>query len=114
MSTAPAALLAAARELAQELRALSFAPPVSHVYNPLDYAWATHAAYLERYGAAPKRVVFLGMNPGPFGMAQTGVPFGVPDLARGWLGIDGQVARAAHDWAGTALEELRSQGVCTR
>ena len=31
---------------------------------------------MTRYGAGPKRVVLLGMNPGPFGMMQTGVPFG--------------------------------------
>lgn len=33
----------------------------------------------------------MGMNPGPFGMAQTGVPFGDKDLVRDWMGIEGEV-----------------------
>ena len=80
-------LLAAARTLDAALRELSFAEPVTHVYRPLDYAWKPHAAYLQRYGGGPKRVVFLGMNPGPFGMAQTGVPFGEVAAVRDWVGI---------------------------
>jgi single-strand selective monofunctional uracil DNA glycosylase len=66
---------------------LRFAPPVTHVYNPLDYAWDAHEAYLRRYARGRKRVVFLGMNPGPFGMVQTGVPFGEVCAVRNWLGI---------------------------
>jgi single-strand selective monofunctional uracil DNA glycosylase len=73
--------------LCTELEPLVFAEPVTHVYNPLVYAKAPHDAYLKRYGAGPKRVVYLGMNPGPFGMAQTGVPFGEVSLVRDWLGI---------------------------
>jgi single-strand selective monofunctional uracil DNA glycosylase len=57
------------------------------VYNPLDYAWKAHEEYLRRYGAGPKRVLFLGMNPGPFGMVQTGIPFGEVAAVRDWLGI---------------------------
>jgi single-strand selective monofunctional uracil DNA glycosylase len=80
-------------KLCAELEPLEFAEPVTHVYNPLVYARAPHDAYLKRYGATPKRVVYLGMNPGPFGMAQTGVPFGEVTLVRDWLGIDGPVAK---------------------
>ena len=86
-------LLRAAEALSIQLRKLSFAPPITHVYNPLEYAREPHARYLARYGAGPKRVVFLGMNPGPFGMAQTGVPFGEVSLVREWLRIDGRVSR---------------------
>jgi single-strand selective monofunctional uracil DNA glycosylase len=75
--------------------ALRFAAPVAHVYNPLDYAWRGHAAYLDAFAAGPKRVVFLGMNPGPFGMAQTGVPFGDVEMVRGFLGIEARVGRPA-------------------
>uniref|UniRef100_A0A669QQ87 Single-strand-selective monofunctional uracil-DNA glycosylase 1 n=1 Tax=Phasianus colchicus TaxID=9054 RepID=A0A669QQ87_PHACC len=50
-----------------------FGAPVSHVYSPLDYAWEPHRDFVRRYCRGPKRVLFLGMNPGPFGMAQTGV-----------------------------------------
>lgn len=88
-------LIEAARELRDQVDQLTFAPPVACVYNPLDYAWDAHRQYLDRYGHSPKRVVFLGMNPGPWGMAQTGVPFGEIDAVRDWLGIrDGVIAPA--------------------
>lgn len=79
---------AAALRLADAVDRLEFAAPTTHLYNPLRYAWAGHAAYLQRYASAPKRVIFLGMNPGPYGMAQTGVPFGEIGLVRDWLGIE--------------------------
>lgn len=88
-------LIAAARQLSAALAPLSFAPPVSHVYNPLDYARAPHEQYLARYGEGRKRVVFLGMNPGPFGMVQTGIPFGEIDAVRGWMGIEAPVEKPA-------------------
>ncbi len=75
------------KDLAAEVDDLVFSPPVTHVYNPLSYAAATHAEYLTRFGRGPKRVVFLGMNPGPFGMAQTGIPFGDIETVGKWLGI---------------------------
>jgi single-strand selective monofunctional uracil DNA glycosylase len=86
-------LVDVARNLSEEVDRLVFSAPVSHVYNPLDYASAAHAQYLERFGGAPKEVLFLGMNPGPWGMAQTGVPFGEVGAVRGWLGIDAEVGR---------------------
>lgn len=85
-------LIAAARALGSACEALRFASPVAHVYNPLDYAWAPYEAYLRRYGATRKRAVFLGMNPGPFGMMQTGVPFGEVGAVRDWMGIEAPVA----------------------
>src|SRR5256885_3862082 len=81
-------LITAAHNLSAAVGKLKFAPPVTHVYNPLEYAWAAHELYLRRYGNTPKRVIFLGMNPGPFGMAQTGVPFGEIAAVRDWLRID--------------------------
>lgn len=86
-----ATLIAAARELSATLEKMRFAPPVTHVYNPLDYAWDIHERYLRRYGDSARRVVFLGMNPGPFGMVQTGVPFGEVAAVRDWLGLEGLV-----------------------
>jgi single-strand selective monofunctional uracil DNA glycosylase len=80
-------LVESAQRLRDTVGKLRFAPPTSHVYNPLEYAWAAHEAYLRQYGAPGKRVIFLGMNPGPFGMAQTGVPFGEIPAVRDWLGI---------------------------
>jgi len=70
---------------------------VAHVYNPLDYARTPHRAYIETYGASRKRVVFLGMNPGPFGMMQTGVPFGSVESVRDWLKIEAPVSRPARE-----------------
>lgn len=79
--------------LVEEIQGLSFGPPVALVYNPLSYAWAPHRQYLQSWGAPPKKVLFVGMNPGPWGMAQTGVPFGEVELVRDWLKIDGPVGR---------------------
>jgi single-strand selective monofunctional uracil DNA glycosylase len=89
----PQRLLGAAQQLRAAVDRLQFAAPVSHVYNPLVYAWEPHADYLRRFGRGPKRVVFLGMNPGPFGMAQTGVPFGEVAAVRDWLRVRGAVRR---------------------
>ena len=84
-------LAGAAARLRDACGTLSFVPPVRFVYNPLAYAWQPHQDYLRRYGDGPKRVVFLGMNPGPWGMAQVGVPFGEIGLVRDWLGIASSV-----------------------
>jgi len=91
------ALIDAARELSADVEGLSFAAPVSHRYNPLTYAWAAHEAYLRRYGASRKKVIFLGMNPGPFGMVQCGVPFGEIAAVRDWMGIEVAVERPAQE-----------------
>jgi single-strand selective monofunctional uracil DNA glycosylase len=90
-------LIVAARRLSQAVGSLRFASPVTHIYNPLAYAWATHEQYLRRFGNSRKRVLFLGMNPGPFGMVQTGVPFGEVDVVRHWLRIEGTVGRPAQE-----------------
>ncbi len=86
-----AALIAAALALRERVERMDFALPVAYVYDPLRYAWAPHEEYLRRYGAGRKRVIFMGMNPGPFGMAQTGVPFGEVAAVRDWLGIEAPV-----------------------
>ena len=82
-----------AANLSASLRSLRFGAPVTHVYNPLEYAWPAHREYLQRFGRGPKEIVLLGMNPGPWGMAQTGVPFGEVTFARDWLSIGGSVGR---------------------
>lgn len=84
---------AATRRLSRDVTRLNFGLPVTHVYNPLDYARRPHDIYVDRYADSRKRVVFLGMNPGPFGMAQTGVPFGEVSQVRDWLGIEAAVSR---------------------
>lgn len=87
----------AARELVGELSSLEFSEPVTHVYNPLVYAWQAHAQYLEKYAQGQKRVLFLGMNPGPWGMAQVGVPFGEIELVSGWMGIKAPVDKPENE-----------------
>ncbi|CAN5329469.1 single-stranded DNA-binding protein [soil metagenome] len=94
---AQSALLEAAQNLIRSLAGLEFSPPVTHVYNPLEYAWEAHAQYLGRFGQGRKRVVFLGMNPGPYGMAQTGVPFGEIPSVRDWMGISAAVESPANE-----------------
>jgi len=86
-------LVRISRNLSRNVGSEKFAAPISYVYNPLQYARAPHEQYLSRYGNGPKQVVFVGMNPGPFGMAQTGVPFGEVSLVRDWMGITGKVGR---------------------
>jgi single-strand selective monofunctional uracil DNA glycosylase len=90
-------LVTAARDLAAEAEKLRFRAPVCHVYNPLLYAWQAHEIYLRRFGTAPKEVIFLGMNPGPFGMAQTGVPFGEIAAVRDWMNIRAAIGRPARE-----------------
>ena len=90
-------LIIAARELSRAVSTLRFGTPVTHVYDPLDYAWRPHEAWLRRYGEGRKRVVFVGMNPGPFGMMQTGVPFGEIAAVRDWMGVQAPVRRPANE-----------------
>ena len=60
--------------LIRDMNTLRFGSPVAYVYNPLEYARIPHDRYWAVYGKPPKEVVFVGMNPGPWGMVQTGVP----------------------------------------
>jgi single-strand selective monofunctional uracil DNA glycosylase len=86
-------LVKIARELSQSVCSLSFELPTAYIYNPLEYAWEMHRQYLELAGGGKKKVVFLGMNPGPYGMAQTGVPFGEIPAVRDWMGLKGEVQK---------------------
>ncbi len=86
-------LLKATDKLVSDLRDLRFSPPVSHVYNPLEYARESHELYVTRFGGSKKRVLLMGMNPGPWGMAQTGVPFGEIAAVRDWMGITAPVGK---------------------
>lgn len=101
------AFVAASRRLSDALEPLPFAEPVTHVYNPLVYAQAMHEAYLRR--AAPRAeggALFLGMNPGPWGMVQTGVPFGEIAAVRDWMGLEGEVAKPAIEHPKRPVEGL--------
>ena len=80
-------------ELVNELDALKFGAPVTHVYNPLVYARSAWNEYCDRYGSGRKKFILLGMNPGPFGMAQCGVPFGEIEHVKNWLGIHRKIGK---------------------
>ncbi len=85
------------RELSDRVETLAL-PSAAYVYNPLVYARAPHEAYLERWGRkTPREVLMLGMNPGPFGMAQTGVPFGDVAMVRDFLAVEGPVGKPPHE-----------------
>ena len=97
-------LLEAAARLSRALSGLEFRAPVVQVYNPLEYAWDVHEAYVRKFVTGRRRVVFLGMNPGPFGMAQTGVPFGEVAAVRDWMGLAGKVDRPVREHARRPVE----------
>ena len=80
-------------DLNNELAQLTFSDPVKTIYNPLEYARRAHDQFIRQYGGGTKEAIFLGMNPGPYGMAQTGVPFGEIAHVRDWLGIQGPIDR---------------------
>lgn len=80
-------ILNAARTLRDEVDSLRFKEPVHAVYNPLDYAWAGFENYCQAFGLGHKKVLFMGMNPGPWGMAQTGVPFGEIRYVCDWMNL---------------------------
>lgn len=77
------------QQVSRRLREISFENKVEWIYNPLEYAWPVRKEYLRRFGSGPKRALFLGMNPGPWGMAQTGVPFSDTGIAGDWMGLGG-------------------------
>ncbi len=102
-------LITAAAQLRDEVDALSFAEPVTHVYNPLAYAWRSHQAYLRQANPDGAKVLFLGMNPGPWGMAQTGVPFGEIEFVRDWIGINEVVDRPSNEHPKRPIEGFECQ-----
>jgi len=103
-------LVPVSRTLSRACRALRFGAPITHVYDPLDHARVPHERYLERFGRGKKEALLLGMNPGPFGMAQTGVPFGDVAMVRDFLGLTGAVKKPAHEHPKRPIEGF----ACTR
>jgi len=84
-------------DLIHATASLTFSEPVTHVYNPLVYARLPHDLYLEKFGGLGAATVLLGMNPGPWGMVQTGVPFGEISAVRDWMGITAPVKKPANE-----------------
>jgi single-strand selective monofunctional uracil DNA glycosylase len=86
-------LTKAAKKLSNATGKLSFSEPVTHVYNPLEYAWNSHKNYIEQYAQPTARILLMGMNPGPWGMAQIGIPFGEISAAKDWMKLSGSVEK---------------------
>ncbi len=85
------------RTLSKQVDALKFGPPTAYVYNPLEYAEAAIEQYMERWASQGIEALFVGMNPGPWGMVQTGIPFGEVNAVRDFLGIDAVVKKPPHE-----------------
>lgn len=97
-------------EFNKSLAKLRFTDPVAVVYNPLEYAGAVYFDYWKRFGGEKKEMVFLGMNPGPFGMAQTGIPFGEISMVRDWMKLHGDVQKPKKEHPKRPVEGF----ACTR
>lgn len=77
----------------EELLKINYGKGVCYVYNPIDYAYEIHEDFVTKFCSGGKKLLLLGMNPGPWGMGQTGVPFGHVGYARDWLGVKGNVLK---------------------
>ena len=66
-------LLAIELQQCVQLKSLKFSQPVEYIYNPIEYAYDMHKNFINKYCKTRKKILFLGMNPGPWGMSQTGV-----------------------------------------
>lgn len=100
------ALLQVTDSLSATLAGMAFGPPVAVTYRPLVYARPMWAEYVRRFGAAPGRVLLLGMNPGPWGMGQTGIPFGEVPAVRDWLGLEQPIVAPADQHPKVPIEGL--------
>ncbi|XP_073819638.1 uncharacterized protein isoform X2 [Musca autumnalis] len=76
------------RELNVKLREFSFQ---LHTYNPVVHAAEIHCNYLQKYLDSPKRILFVGMNPGRYGALQTGIPFGNITTVKIGMGLKGRI-----------------------
>lgn len=83
---------------------------IHYVYNPLEYAFDTNEMYIRKYCTSRKQVVFVGMNPGPYGMCQTGVPFGDVSMVRDWLQLSGDVNKPLTECPNRPIQGFQ----CTR
>jgi single-strand selective monofunctional uracil DNA glycosylase len=86
-------IMTAGDELADSLDKLKFKSPVAVTYNPYRYAKESLRIYIEKFAGSEKTILFMGMNPGPWGMAQTGIPFGEVTAVTNWMGIKTNVKK---------------------
>lgn len=86
-------LILITKELTTVLKQFTFPKPIQYCYNPTEYALEPYKTYINLYCTNPKDIIFVGMNPGPFGMCQTGVPFGEVTHVRDWMKINQDVGK---------------------
>ncbi|XP_015586985.1 single-strand selective monofunctional uracil DNA glycosylase [Cephus cinctus] len=86
-------LLVLEQALNDKLKNIEFYHPIAYVYRPLEYAFEVHSMYVHKYCHSAKKILFLGMNPGPWGMSQTGIPFGEVNMVRDWLKLSGDIGK---------------------
>jgi len=67
------------------------------VWNPALYALDIYQEYLTKFPPEPGAILALGLNPGPYGMAQTGIPFTDCRTASGALGMEMTIPGKAPD-----------------
>ncbi|XP_028968149.1 single-strand selective monofunctional uracil DNA glycosylase [Galendromus occidentalis] len=84
--------------LGNQLMEIAYDDRVKYIYNPLDYAAETHRDFVRAALGVIKprtgiKILFIGINPGPYGMAQNGVPFGDTDFVRDWLEVRGIIRK---------------------
>lgn len=97
-------------EIRDKLKSLSYPYFTYHVF---DYAYDPFWEYICRYGKNEKKNIFLGINPGPFGMMQNGIPFGAMSIVKDWLSIKAPIKtpqiqhpmRVIKGWKETREEE---------
>lgn len=98
------------RELSEKLSQIKFRAPVDYVYNPVEYAYDVHANYVNSYCQGRKKILYLGINPGPWGMSQNGVPFGEVSMVKDWLKLSGKIEKPPREHP----ERIISGFDCTR
>lgn len=97
-------------DLNESLKEIQFVSPVAYVYRPLDYALKPHEVFTKRYCLSPKKILFVGMNPGPWGMCQTGIPFGEINIVKEWFKITEEVLKPEKECPGREVVGMQ----CTR
>lgn len=80
-------------DFASELNSLNLEIHDTFIYNPLSYAKESLFKYFGYFKDHEVNTVYLGMNPGPYGMLQTGIPFGAVDKVRQFLNINDGVKK---------------------
>lgn len=98
------------RELSEKLSQIKFRAPVDYVYNPIEYAYDVHANFVKTYCQGRKKILYLGINPGPWGMSQNGVPFGEVSMVKDWLKLSGKIEKPPREHP----ERIISGFDCTR